>query len=352
MALQAAIARAQQKPPLEKMRFDQRLNDQVPLDLPFVDSTGKAVKLGDYFGQKPVILVLAYFRCPMLCTLVLNGLSDAMRELPFTVGKEFNVVTVSFDPRETPELAAKKKATYVKSYGRPGAAEGWHFLTGKQDAIDKLTKAVGFHYVYDPKKDMSYHPAGIMVLTPAGKISRYFYDVRFVPRDLRLGLVEASAEKIGSPTDQVLLYCCLYDPNTGKYTANVMLFIRIGGVLTIVVLAGMVWFLMHYQRRRHARLAAAPAAPAAAESAADRARRGSMMFAEIALFPEEASTSAWQVDMLFFFLLTVCGAVTLLVAFLLVSLRSITGVGRAKWATRRRRIPRNCWNGFGPLRRW
>jgi protein SCO1 len=188
---------------------------------------------------------------------VLNGLSDAMRQLPFTVGKEFNVVTVSFDPRETPALAAKKKETYIGAYGKPGGAEGWHFLTGKQDAIDKLTKAVGFHYVYDAKTDMFYHPAGVMVLTPSGKISRYFYDVRFVPRDLRLGLVEASGEQIGSPTDQVLLFCAHYDPATGKYTANVLMFVRVGGILTIVVLAGMIWLLMRYQRRRHARLALA-----------------------------------------------------------------------------------------------
>jgi protein SCO1 len=267
--LHVNTAVAQQPPtPREKMRFDQRLNSQAPLDLPFVDETGKPVRLGDYFGQKPVILVLAYFRCPMLCTLVLNGLSDAMRQLPFTVGKEFNVVTVSFDPRETPELAAKKKETYLSSYGKPGAAEGWHFLTGKQDAIDKLTEAVGFHYVYDAKTDMFYHPAGIMVLTPSGKISRYFYDVRFVPRDLRLGLIEASGEKIGSRSDQVLLFCSHYDPETGKYTANVMMFVRAGGVLTIVVLAAMIWFLMHYQKRKHARLVLAGKTPSPSAAAA------------------------------------------------------------------------------------
>jgi protein SCO1 len=268
ITLLATVAHAQQPPPIEKMRFDQRLDGQVPLDLQFVDETGKPVRLGDYFGKKPVILVLAYFRCPMLCTLVLNGLSDAMRELPFTAGKEFNVLTVSFDPRETPELAAKKKETYITAYGKPGAAEGWHFLTGKQDAIDRLTKAVGFHYVYDAKQDMFYHPAGIMVLTPARKISRYFYDVHFVSRDLRLGLIEASAEKIGTPSDQVLLYCAHYDPKTGKYTANVLMFVRIGGVATIVILALMIWFLMRYQRRRHARLVrAAQAASPPLESA-------------------------------------------------------------------------------------
>ena len=251
----------------KKLTFDQKLDEQAPLDLQFADETGKTVKLGDYFGKKPVILVLAYYRCPMLCTAVLTGLNDAMREIPFTVGKEFNVLTVSFDPRETPELAAKKKENYVANYGRPGAAEGWHFLTGKQDAIDKLTEAVGFHYEYDAKNDMFYHPAGIMVLTPAGKISRYFFDVKFVPRDLRLGLIEASAEKIGSPTDAVLLYCFHYDPDKGKYSANILAFVRIGGVLTIVGLAGMIWFLMRVQRRRQLRLAGAVVQPTAAPPA-------------------------------------------------------------------------------------
>ncbi len=251
----------------QKMGFDQRLNQQVPLDLPFVDETGKAVMLRDYFGEKPVILVLAYFHCPMLCTMVLNGLSEALREIPFTIGKEFNVLTVSFNPRETWQLAAAKKRTYIAHYGRPGAAEGWHFLTGKQESIDKLTQAVGFHYVYDAQKDQYYHPAGIMVLTPAGKVSRYFYDVRFVPRDLKLGLMDASADKIGSPTDQVLLYCCQYDPKTGKYSANVMMLVRAGGVLTIVGLTVMVGFLMYYQRRRqrHGGAAASQAAAGGAE---------------------------------------------------------------------------------------
>ena len=237
---------------LHKVGFDQRLNEQVPLDLPFVDETGKAVKLGDYFGEKPVVLVLAYYRCPMLCTLVLNGLSTAMHELPFAVGKEFNVVTVSFDPRETPELAAKKKKTYVAAYGRPGAAEGWHFLTGKQDAIGRLTDAVGFRYIYDAKQDQYIHTSGIMVLTPHGKISRYFYGIKFPARDLKFGLIEASAEKIGSPTDEVLLYCFHYDPQTGKYSANILAIVRVGGVLTIIGLVGMVWFLVRRERRKRA----------------------------------------------------------------------------------------------------
>jgi protein SCO1 len=246
-----SIAAGAQAPAiLDKVGFDQRLNEQVPMDLAFTDEDAKAVKLGDYFGQKPVILVLAYYRCPMLCTLVLNGLVQGMHDMPFTLGKEFNVVTVSFDPRETPDLAAAKKKTYMASYGQPGAAAGWHFLTGKQDAIEKLTKAVGFRYVYDAKHDQYIHTSGIMVLTPQGKISRYFYGIQFPGRNLRLGLVEASASKIGSPTDQILLYCFHYDPETGKYTASILNVVRMGGVLTIVGLAGMVWFLLRWERRR------------------------------------------------------------------------------------------------------
>jgi protein SCO1/2 len=229
---------------LRKVGFDQRLNEQVPLDLTFTDETGQTMKLGDYFGKRPVILVLAYYRCPMLCTLVLNGLVQGMRDMPFSVGHEFNVVTVSFDPRETAAMAAAKKKTYIASYGRPGAAEAWHFLTGKPEAIEKLTNAVGFRYVYDPQQDQFIHTSGIMVLTPQGKLSRYFYGIQFPGRDLRLGLVEASAGKIGSPTDQVLLYCFHYDPATGKYTTSILNYVRAGGALTVIALVGMVWFLL------------------------------------------------------------------------------------------------------------
>jgi protein SCO1/2 len=239
----APSAGAQVPAVLRNVGFDQRLNAQVPLDLTFADEAGNAVKLGDCFGKKPVILVLAYYRCPMLCTLVLNGLVQGMRDLPFTLGTEFNVVTVSFNPRETPALAAAKKKTYIANYGRPGAAAGWHFLTGKPEAIEKLTAAVGFRYVYDAKQDQYIHTSGIMLLTPQGRISRYFYGIQFPGRDLRLGLVEASADKIGSPTDQVLLYCFHYDPASGKYTASILNYVRAGGVLTVIALAGMVWFL-------------------------------------------------------------------------------------------------------------
>ena len=180
---------------LRNVGFDQRLNEQVPLDLSFTDDQGEHVRLAKYFGQKPVVLVLAYYRCPMLCTQVLNGLVQGLREMPFTVGKEFGVVTVSFDPNETTEMAAAKKRTYVHSYGKPESADGWHFLTGDLQSISRLTHAVGFRYAYDAQSDQFAHAAGIVILTPAGKISRYFYDVHYSGRDLRLGLVEASQNR-------------------------------------------------------------------------------------------------------------------------------------------------------------
>jgi protein SCO1/2 len=235
---------------LRDVGFDQRLNQQVPLDLEFTDETGRAVRLGDYFGDKPVILVLAYFRCPRLCTEVLNGLVRGLMDVPFDVGKDFNVLTVSFDPRETPELAAAKKNTYLGRYGRPGAEDGWHFLTGEQEAIERLTGVVGFRYTYDPKHDQFAHASGIMILTPQGRIARYFFDISYRPRDLRLGLVEASANRIGSPIDQALLFCFHYDPEEGKYGPAVMNFIRLGGVLTVLGLGTLIAYLWRQERRR------------------------------------------------------------------------------------------------------
>lgn len=218
---------------LRDVRFDQRLNEQVPLDIPLVDEQGRPVKLGDYFGEKPVILVLAYYRCPMLCTMVLNGLVRGLLDVRFEPNRDFQIVTVSFDARETPRQAAAKKKTYIDRYGRNGAAAGWHFLTGPQSSIDRLTKSVGFHYKYDPQRDEFAHASGIMVLTPHGKISHYFYDVQYSGRDLRLSLVEASEGKIGSPVDQVLLYCFHYDPKQGKYGPTIMALVRAGGVFTL-----------------------------------------------------------------------------------------------------------------------
>jgi protein SCO1/2 len=245
--LTAAAARADSPPTVElnKVGIDQRLNETVPLDLIFRDEVGHAVRLGDYFQGRPVILVLAYYRCPMLCTQVLNGLTDALRGVPLQMGSDFQVVTVSFDAREQPELAAAKKASYVAGYGRLGAADGWHFLTGEQAAIDRLARAVGFRYQYDARLDQFAHASGVTVLTPDGKIARYFFGLNYPPRDLRLTLVEASAGKIGSPVDRVLLLCYHYDPATGKYTPAVMNLVRFGGGLTLAVLAllfGRAWF--------------------------------------------------------------------------------------------------------------
>ncbi len=248
--LAAATAPAADAPAvLRDVGIDQRLDEQVPLDLEFADETGKAVKLGDYFGKKPVVLVLAYYRCPMLCTLVLNGLAVAMRDMPLTPGTDYQVVTVSFDPRETPQLAAEKKANYIRKLGRPGAAEAWHFLTGQAEPIRRLAAAVGFRYVYDKAKDQYIHASGVIVVTPAGKISRYFFGIQYLARDLRMGLVEASGGNVGSPAEELLLYCFHYDPALGRYTADVINMVRVGGVLTIVAIAGMVWFLMKCRPR-------------------------------------------------------------------------------------------------------
>jgi protein SCO1 len=237
-------------PALREVGFDQKLNEQVPLDLEFNDEAGRTVRLADYCHDKPVILVLAYFRCPMLCDQVLNGLVRGLADLPFDVGKEFNVVTVSFDPRETPAMAADKKRVLLERYGRPGAEEGWHFLTGEDASIKRLTGAAGFRYTYDAKHDQFAHASGIIILTPTGKISRYFHDIRYSPRDLRLGLVEASENRIGSATDQILLYCFHYDPVEGRYGPAVINFVRLGGVLTLVAVGAFFTVLWRRERRR------------------------------------------------------------------------------------------------------
>jgi protein SCO1/2 len=225
---------------LEEVRIDQRLDESLPLDAVFRDENGDEVKLGAYFGGKPVVLALVYYSCPMLCNQVLNGMTSGLDVLKaFSIGKEFEVVTVSFDPRETPELARQKKETYIKWYKREGAAEGWHFLTGDQPNIDRLTEAAGFHYKWDEKTTQFIHATGIMIATPDGKLARYFYGIEYAPKDLRLGLVEAAAGKIGSPVDQLLLYCYHYDPASGKYGAAVMNMMRLGGALTVIAIIAM-----------------------------------------------------------------------------------------------------------------
>jgi protein SCO1/2 len=234
---------------LRDVGIDQKLNEQVPLDLVFRDEAGKVVKLREYFGEKPVILSLVYYECPMLCNMILNGLYRSLRTLSFDVGREFNVVTVSFNPKETPALAAAKKDTYIKAYARPGAAQGWHFLTGAEESIRQLTQAVGFRYTYDPQTKQYAHASGIMVLTPQGKLARYFYGIEYAPKDLRLGLVEASAGKIGSPVDQVLLFCYHYDPVTGKYGVVIMRVIRLAGMATVLVLGAFMVVMFRRDRR-------------------------------------------------------------------------------------------------------
>jgi len=221
-------------PGLQNVGIEQHLDEQIPADLSFRDETGKPVHLGDYFGKKPMILNLVYYNCPMLCGEVLSGLEGALRVLKFDVGKEFDVLTISFDPRETPDMATKKKAEFLKRYGRAGAAEGWHFLTGPQESIDALTKAAGFQYQYDPKTGQFAHATAIMILTPEGKIAQYYYGVDYAPKDLRLGLIQASENKIGTLADQVLLYCYHYDPTTGKYGAIISRVLKLAGIATLL----------------------------------------------------------------------------------------------------------------------
>jgi len=221
---------------LKQVGIDQKLNQTIPLHLMFRDENGNPVELAQFFGQKPLILTLVYYNCPMLCTQVLNGVESGLKELPTDIGKQFDVVTISIDPTESHVLAKVKQEMYVGMYGRPGAAQGWHFLTGDEPQIKQLADAVGFRYAYDPDTKQFAHASAIMLLTPEGKISRYFYGIQFPSRDLRLGLVEASEGKIGTPVDQVLLFCYHYDPATGKYGLLISRVIQAGGALTVLIL--------------------------------------------------------------------------------------------------------------------
>ena len=238
---------------LGKIGIDQRLNEQVPLDLPFVDERGRDVKLGDYFGTRPVVLALAYYECPMLCTQVLNGMVSALGVVKFNPGREFEVVVVSINPKEGPGLASQKKKSYVDRYNRPGTEQGFHFLTGRQESIDRLAQAVGFRYEFDAETGQYAHAAGIEVLTPKGVLSRYFYGIDFAPRDLQFGLMEASEQRIGTRIDDVLLLCYHYDPATGKYGVIAIDAIRIGGVAT--VLAFFTFLIVSLRRERAAKQA-------------------------------------------------------------------------------------------------
>ena len=235
---------------LEGVGIDQKLNEQVPLNLVFRDEAGRSVSLSSFFeAGKPVILVPVYYRCPMLCTQILAGVESSLKAVSLNPGQDFQVVAFSFDPKDTPETAASKRELYLRRYGRPGTANGWHFLTGDEPDIKALTDSIGFHYKYDPKTDQFAHASGIMVLTSDGHISKYFYGVDYAPRDLRLGLVEASQDKIGNPVDQILLFCYHYDPATGKYGAMAMNMVRLAGG-GFVILGGAVLFVF-FRRDAH-----------------------------------------------------------------------------------------------------
>ena len=221
---------------LTDVRFDQRLNEALPLDARFTDETGRDVRLGDYFGRKPVVLAFVYYECPMLCTQVLNGLTTSLTVLDETVGREFDVVAISFDPRETPALADGKKKAHLDRYKRPESANGWHFLTGDEASIKAVTNAAGFHYVWDDKTQQFAHPSGIIVATPEGKLSRYFFGIEYAARDVKFALIESSAGRIGSAIDQLLLYCYHYDPATGSYGFVAMGAVRVGGLVTVLAL--------------------------------------------------------------------------------------------------------------------
>jgi protein SCO1/2 len=236
---------------LKDIGIDQHLDQQIPLDLQFKDEDGNTVQLGKYFKKgRPVILTLVYYQCPMLCSEVLSGLNSAMQVMKFTAGNEYEVVTVSIDPRDTPEVAKAKKASYLKEYNRPGAEDGWHFLTGQPDNIAKLAQTVGWKYRWEPKMNQFVHAAGIMLVTPQGKLAQYYYGIEYAPKDLRLGLIEASQDKIGNLVDAVLLYCYHYDPHTGKYGAVVSNMLRIGGAATILLLGGFIVLMV--RRESHA----------------------------------------------------------------------------------------------------
>jgi protein SCO1 len=257
-----------QPPILKDIGIDQKLNAQVPADLIFRDETGREIKLGDYFAQshRPIVLTLVYYECPMLCSMVLNEVVRTMNGLStLSAGKDYDVLTISFDPRETTELAAAKRKGYLREYKRASGEQGWHFLTGSDDSIRRLTEAVGFRYAWDPKFNQYVHASGFVILTPQGKVSRYFYGLDYSVKDVRLSLVEASNNQIGSPVEQVMLYCFHYDPSTGKYSLAILNLLKAAAALTVLGLGSYV--LISFRRDRRA-------ASAAESSAAVAAARG------------------------------------------------------------------------------
>jgi protein SCO1/2 len=245
---------------LNDVGIDQKLGAQVPLDLVFRDHSGKDVKLGDYFGKshRPVVLTLVYYKCPMLCTMVLNDTVRTMNGLStLTAGKDYDVLSVSFDPKETAPLAAAKRTRYLHEYGQRGALGGWEFLVGPLDSITKLTDAVGFRYAWDPKFQQYAHASGLMILTPDGRVSRYFYGLDYSVRDVRLSLVEAADGKIGGPVEQIMLYCFHYDPSTGKYSLAITNLLKVAAAMTLAILGG--YLFVNFRRERRMSLEATAA---------------------------------------------------------------------------------------------
>lgn len=241
---------------LTEVGIQQKLDEQIPLDTEFKNEDGQTVKIGDYVGKRPVILALVYYECPMLCSEVLNGLTGSIKGLNFNVGKEFDVVAISFDARENekPGIAKNKKESYVKRYGREGSENGWHFLTGNQDSIDKITKAVGFSYSWDEQTKQFAHAGAIMILTPEGKLSKYLYGVDYAPKDVKLAIMESSENKIGNPVDQLMLYCFHYNPATGKYGLAILNVIRLGGVLTLLGMGAMIFVFWRRNKNKESDL--------------------------------------------------------------------------------------------------
>jgi protein SCO1/2 len=246
MGFSSGIVASNVPPQFKDVTFKQQLGKKLPLEVRFKDEAGHSVALGDYFGKKPVVLAFVYYQCPMLCTQVMNGISSALKVLPYTAGQQFDVVLISFDPRDTPEAANAKKLAHLDHWAAKSTATGWHFLTGDEAAIAQVTAAAGFAYQWDPQTQQFAHVSGVLVATPDGTLSRYFYGVEFSPKDLRLALVDSSNGRVGSVVDELLLYCYQYDPSHGKYGAVFMNIMRLGGVLTMIFIGG---FILMMRRR-------------------------------------------------------------------------------------------------------
>jgi len=231
------------------LKFEQKLDAQLPMDAKFVDQDGNAVTLGDTFRGRPVIVGLIYYKCPSLCNQVLNGLVGSLKVMNFTVGSQFDVVMVGIDEREEPVTAASKLRSYLNEYDREGSEKGWHFLTGERDEIKRVAKAVGYSYKFDIRRDQYAHPAGLVVVTPEGRASKYFLGIEYSPRDLKFAVMDASEEKIGSVVEQAVAYCFLWDPNSGKYSLAILRLLQVGGLLTVLCIGGLVVYLVKHSPR-------------------------------------------------------------------------------------------------------